>query len=735
MRQGALLAFTFDPTSGMVRGEPAVIAQGFAGGIGSMATSNTGVLAYRTGTAQRRQLVWVNRGGAVLSQVGDVDAGDLGSPELSPDEQSVVVFRHPTGDNDIWLIELGRNLARRVTDGPPADAHPMWDPDGQHVIFNSSRLGPHGPVRQSLADGKAESLFPGGARGLALAWTRDRRFILLRRENQKTGADLIAVTTTGEPREVVVAQSSADETEGQFSPDGRSVAFVSNSSGRPEVFVQSFPDGLARTQVSTGGGAQVRWSNDGKEIFYVAPDGKMMAVSVAFGGPAPTVKLPVALFQTHLATGTNVLGNKPQYAVARDGRFLLEHGHRERQLADRRLGELDEEALAVRRRALPGESGFQIGVREAEAADRLTKRLTIGEVVQQPRPAKAGPVGHDFHSQQAFVVGHVRFCGAHVPEAVLEVLQWNGSAEGLHPSPGCLWIGPVEVLRQPFVEPRRHAAWNDARDHGMGQLVRQHMLEQFGRLRGAATGIRIRPSYCPPDQFGARVMSRNCCSVYRTATMVFEGYSPSASPIRKNAELKTLVACAASDSSARPSNITRSLSKRLLRERLMDAGVPAPRFQRARKIAVAGRPLERLLICANRQVHLSLVERDMAEELCGVEQPGVHIERPRQMGDRVFLIAPLVRRDAGAHQEHGIVRPEGERFGKYRRRLAAVAVAKRLPAGIVQLAYRDWALRAGSHSAMTHSVATVRRKSMSSTSASAMPGRLLRQNRETPRHR
>ena len=122
---------------------------------------------------------------------------------------------------------------------------------------------------------------------------------------------------------MVVAQSQHDETEGQFSPDGKWVAFVSNESGRPEVFVQSFPEGRARTQVSTAGGTQVRWSGDGKEIFYVAPDGKMMAVSIAFGGASPDVKLPVPLFQTHLATGTNVLGNKPQYAVSRDGRFLL----------------------------------------------------------------------------------------------------------------------------------------------------------------------------------------------------------------------------------------------------------------------------------------------------------------------------------------------------------------------------------------------------------------------------
>ena len=241
----------------------------------------------------------------------------------SADEQSVVVFLQRTGDNDIWVIELARNLARRVTDGPPADAHPLWDPDGQHVVFSSRRFGNGGPARQALSGGKAEPLFAKGESGLPLSWTRDRRYILLRRDGAKGGSDLVAVTTGSEPREVVVLQSQYTQTEGQFSPDGTWVAFGSNESGRPEVFVQSFPEGRGRTQVSTAGGSQVRWSGDGKEIFYVAPDGKMMAASIAFAGQSPDVKLPVPLFQTHLATGINVLGLKPQYAVSRDGRFLL----------------------------------------------------------------------------------------------------------------------------------------------------------------------------------------------------------------------------------------------------------------------------------------------------------------------------------------------------------------------------------------------------------------------------
>jgi dipeptidyl aminopeptidase/acylaminoacyl peptidase len=324
IRQGALRAYNFDPESATVEGEPVVIAQGFGGSatITVFATSDTGVLAYRAGTAQRRQLVWVNRQGTVLRAIGEPITDFTASPELSPDEQSVLVFRQPTGDNDIWVIELARNLGRRVTDGPPADAHPLWDPDGQHVVFNSQRFG-SGPTRQAVSGGKAEPLFTNKENGLVLSWTRDRRYILLRRDNATSRADLFGVATAGDSPDIVVAQSSSDETEGQFSPDGRWVAFASNDSGRAEVFVQSFPDGQGRTQVSTAGGTQVRWSADGREIFYVAPDGRLMAVPIAFNGSTPNIMLPVPLFQTHLGTGTNVLGYKPQYAVSRDGRFLL----------------------------------------------------------------------------------------------------------------------------------------------------------------------------------------------------------------------------------------------------------------------------------------------------------------------------------------------------------------------------------------------------------------------------
>ncbi len=327
VRQGALQAYRFDPAAGTVQGDPAIIAQGFSGAAASagFTTSDTGILAYRADTAQRRQLVWVDRKGAVVKAIGEPRSDFIAAPELSADEQSVAVFLQPTGDNDIWLIDFARNLPRRMTDGPPADAHPLWDPDGQHVVFYSRRFGGGGPARVALTGGAPEPLFANGANGeggMPLSWTRDRAYLLTRRTGTKSGSDLIAIPMSGTPSEIVVAQSSADETEGQFSPDGRWVALVSNESGRPEVFVQAFPVGQPRAQVSVAGASQVRWSPQGDTIFFIA-DGSMMSSTITFGKAGPEVQTPVRLFKTHLASGTNVLGHKPQYAVARDGRFLL----------------------------------------------------------------------------------------------------------------------------------------------------------------------------------------------------------------------------------------------------------------------------------------------------------------------------------------------------------------------------------------------------------------------------
>jgi dipeptidyl aminopeptidase/acylaminoacyl peptidase len=134
---------------------------------------------------------------------------------------------------------------------------------------------------------------------------------------------------TGEPKPFAVLQTRFDEIEGQFSPDGRWLAYVSNESGRDEIYVQAFPDAGGKWQISTSGGLQPRWRRDGQELFFVAPDNRLMAapIRVAPGTKALEAGAPVALFPTRLATGVNIVPAgfqaRAQYAVAADGRFLM----------------------------------------------------------------------------------------------------------------------------------------------------------------------------------------------------------------------------------------------------------------------------------------------------------------------------------------------------------------------------------------------------------------------------
>ena len=134
---------------------------------------------------------------------------------------------------------------------------------------------------------------------------------------------------TGERKPFPVVQTSFDEIEGQFSPDSRWLAYASNESGRYEVYVRPFPDAGGNWQVSTGGGSQPRWRADGKELFYVASANRLMAVPLRLPPDSPGVEAgaPVALFSTRLASVANIavagFNSRAQYAVARDGRFLM----------------------------------------------------------------------------------------------------------------------------------------------------------------------------------------------------------------------------------------------------------------------------------------------------------------------------------------------------------------------------------------------------------------------------
>jgi dipeptidyl aminopeptidase/acylaminoacyl peptidase len=158
-------------------------------------------------------------------------------------------------------------------------------------------------------------------------WSRDGRFLLYMVYDPKTGRDLWAVDMNEKPltpRPFV--NTSFDERSGQFSPDGHWLAYQTDESGRPEVVVVSFPDPTERRNVSTSGGAQPRWRSDGKELYFVASDGSLMAAPITIArqahGSRIEVGAPVSLFQTLILGGGDANVNT-QYAVSRDGRFLI----------------------------------------------------------------------------------------------------------------------------------------------------------------------------------------------------------------------------------------------------------------------------------------------------------------------------------------------------------------------------------------------------------------------------
>ena len=160
-------------------------------------------------------------------------------------------------------------------------------------------------------------------------WSPDGRFVLYRTQPQGSNTshwNLWAVPVEGKGEPFPVVQTNFDERDGQFSPDGKWIAFESNESGRYEIYLQPFPGPGARVPVSAGGGAQVRWRRDGRELFYIALDGRLMAVPIGIGGAdrAPEIGAAVPLFTTNVGGAISQGVARQQYAVTADGqRFLM----------------------------------------------------------------------------------------------------------------------------------------------------------------------------------------------------------------------------------------------------------------------------------------------------------------------------------------------------------------------------------------------------------------------------
>lgn len=309
-----LVARHLETARGELTGDPLTLASD----VGAFSISENGIVVHRptSGSSLARMTSFDRKGQAVLGPALNVNG-----PELSPDERHLAFDRTVQGNRDVWILDLARESLTSFTVHPAVDGYPLWSPCGSQIVFESTRNGTFDLwIRPSSGASPGRLLLETPDAEWPLHWSKDGRFLLHQTSDLKTKWDLWALPMAGSDRRpLVVADSPFAERMGQFSPDGRWLVYETNESGRPQIVAQAFPKASGRFSVSTSGGSAPRWRADGKEIFFIAPDGKMMAVPVVMTGSSLEAGRPVALFQTDILAQPF----KFQYTVSRDGRFIV----------------------------------------------------------------------------------------------------------------------------------------------------------------------------------------------------------------------------------------------------------------------------------------------------------------------------------------------------------------------------------------------------------------------------
>ena len=328
VREGSLMAQAFDARKLEMAGDAVPIAEGLPdAGRPQFSVSSTGVLVYRTGGAgpSTNQLTWFDRAGKNLGTVGE--PGQYNTLAISPDGTRVAFDRYAPQSagraGDIWLHEFSRGISTQLTFDPGFDGQPAWSPDGSHILFTSNRDGPLN-LYQKVASGAGneEALLKSNEAKPSYDWSPDGRFLLYGVQGQKV--EVWVLPRTGDDRKPMrYLQTESNVIQARFSPDSRWVAYTSDESGKREVYVSPFPAAPGvKWMVSKGGGDQPRWRRrDGKELFYISPDRKMMAVEVSTASGAVQAGIPKALFPAPIFGGATL--DTTRYDVTADGQKFL----------------------------------------------------------------------------------------------------------------------------------------------------------------------------------------------------------------------------------------------------------------------------------------------------------------------------------------------------------------------------------------------------------------------------
>ena len=284
-------------------------------------------LSFTATSTGPRHVDMVDRSGNALANVGGSFA--LGQPALSPDEKTIAVERVDpiTQDQDLWLIDVARNIPSRFTSqGDNITFMPVWSPDGARIVFASARGTPPNLYQKASigADGD-ELLLKSTSNNQPTDWSSDGQFIVYAGMDPTTQWDLWLMPMSSAERDrqpVPLLQTEFNEHLGRVSPDGRWIAYASDESGNNEVYVRPFRGPGPKRRISANGGSEPKWRGDGRELFYLAADGSVIAVGVR-AGPSLEIGSPMPLFKVRIGPTRN-FGYDVNYSVTRDGqRFVI----------------------------------------------------------------------------------------------------------------------------------------------------------------------------------------------------------------------------------------------------------------------------------------------------------------------------------------------------------------------------------------------------------------------------
>ncbi|CAN5810978.1 hypothetical protein BH20ACI3_BH20ACI3_18250 [soil metagenome] len=323
-RDRTLWAQAFDASKLQLAGDPFPVAEqvGYvqSNSYAVFSVSGNGILIYRSGTfSNRNQPTWFDRRGNQLGTIGTI--GDYRATQLSPDEKRVALeqWDSQATSTDIWLFELARGTGSRFTTNPSFDSAPVWSPDGNRIAFSSNRDGQYELyIKPASGIENEEVLLKSSNLKITNDWSADGRLIIYEERDLKQHFHIWVLPLFGDGKPFPLPQTEFNEQSAQLSPNGKWIAYVSDESGKFEVYVQSFPASGGKWKISTDGGHHPLWLG-GTELIYITPSRKLMAVNVKASSTFE-VSVPRELFETRISG----VGFRRNYDVTADGqRFLV----------------------------------------------------------------------------------------------------------------------------------------------------------------------------------------------------------------------------------------------------------------------------------------------------------------------------------------------------------------------------------------------------------------------------